>query len=229
MTVGANAQTRWEVDGEIGRITVDNPPMNLITEASREGILEALDEFARGRVRAVIVTGAGDRAFCAGADLKDEEALTPDTAGEFARRNEAISATIRAFEAPVLAAVNGWAMGGGLVLALACDVRIGSPAARLGAVGVKVGLIASNVQLSRLLPEGRARDLLLTGRTVAADEAYRLGLLSAVVPAERLLAETTALARAIAGRDAATIAAAKRAINDALDNQSDNTHTRGAA
>ena len=89
--------------------------------------------------------------------------------------------------------------------------------ARLGAVGVKVGLMASNVQLARLFPEGRARDLLLTGRTVEADEAHRLGLLSSVVAPERLMDEATAWARGMAARPRDVLAAAKRAVNEALE------------
>jgi enoyl-CoA hydratase len=108
-------------------------------------------------------------------------------------------------------------MGGGLVLALWCDVRVGSTRAKLGAVGVKVGLMASNVQLSRLFPEGRARDMLLTGRTVEAEEAYRLGLLSAVVAADRLMDEATAWARGMTTRPRDVLAAAKRAVNLALE------------
>src|SRR5262249_6825020 len=113
--------------------------------------------------------------------------------------------------------VDGWAMGRGLVLALWCDLRVGSTRAKLGAVGVKVGLMASNVQLSRLLFEGRARDLLLTGRTVEADEAHRVGLLSSVVPPDRLMEEALGWARDIAARPPDVLAALKRAINTALD------------
>jgi enoyl-CoA hydratase/carnithine racemase len=96
-------------------------------------------------------------------------------------------------------------------------VRVGSTRAKLGAVGVKVGLMASNVQLARLFPEGRARDMLLTGRTVEADEAYRLGLLSSVVAPERLMDEATAWARGMADRPLEQVAAAKRAVNLALE------------
>jgi enoyl-CoA hydratase/carnithine racemase len=165
----------------------------------------------------VVLTGAGDRAFCAGADLGEEKHLTEDTVGRFLSRGEQTFRILRDYEAPIVGAINGWAMGGGLVLALWCDVRVGSTRARLGAVGVKVGLMASNVQLSRLFPEGRARDLLLTGRTVEADEAHRIGLLSSVVAPERLMDEATAWAQDIAARPGNLVAAAKRAVNAALE------------
>jgi enoyl-CoA hydratase len=215
--MGGNAQTRWWTDARVGYIVIDNPPMNVLSDENRRGIREALDEFRGDGVGAVVLTGAGDRAFCAGADLGEEKHLTDETVGTFLARGEQTFRIIRDYEVPVIGAINGWAMGGGLVLALWCDVRVGSTRARLGAVGVKVGLMASNVQLSRLFPEGHARDMLLTGRTVEAEDAYRLGLLSSVVAPERLMDEATAWARDMAGAPAPTVAAAKRAINLALE------------
>jgi enoyl-CoA hydratase/carnithine racemase len=215
--MGDNGQTRWWLDDRVGTIVIDNPPMNVLTDLNRQGIRQALDDFRRDGALAVVLTGAGDRAFCGGADLREEEDLDPQTVDDFQRRNHATFSALREFERPVVAAVNGWAMGGGLVLALWCDVRLGSTRARLGAVGVKVGLMASSVQLSRLLLEGRARDALLTGRTLEAEEAYRWGLLSAVAQPDRLLPEATAWARGIAALPADTVARAKSTINHALD------------
>ena len=215
--MGANAQTRWWTDARVGYIVIDNPPMNVLSDENRRGIRDALEEFRRDGVGAVVLTGAGDRAFCAGADLGEEKHLTDDTVGKFLARGEQTFRIIRDYELPVIGAINGWAMGGGLVLALWCDVRVGGTNAKLGAVGVKVGLMASNVQLSRLFPEGRARDMLLTGRTVEAAEAYRLGLLSSVVAPEKLMDEATAWARGMAGRPPEMVAAAKRAVNLALE------------
>jgi enoyl-CoA hydratase len=215
--MGGNAHTRWWVDGPVGVIVLDNPPMNVLSDDNRRGIREALAEFREGGTRAVVLTGAGERAFCGGADLKEEEELTAETVGKFLQRGDETFRALREYERPIVAAVNGWAMGGGLVLALWCDVRVGSTRARLGAVGVKVGLMASNVQLSRLLFEGGARDLLLTGRTVEAGEAHRLGLLSSVVAPEALMDEALGWARDIAARPPDVVAALKRAVNTALD------------
>ena len=215
--MGENAQTRWWREDGVGYVVIDNPPMNVLSDVNRRGMLEALGEFQRDGVRAVVLTGAGDRAFCGGADLKEEERLTPETVQQFLRRGQEVNRTIRELDAPVIAAINGWTMGGGLVLALWCDLRVGSTRAKLGAVGVKVGLMASNVQLARLVPEARARDALLTGRTLEAAEALAWGLLSAVVPPEELLREATAWARRIAARPAALVAEAKRALNRALE------------
>jgi enoyl-CoA hydratase len=215
--MGTNTQTRWWTESGVGYIVIDNPPMNVLSDENRRGIAEALEEFRRDDVGAVVLTGAGDRAFCAGADLGEEKHLTDETVGTFLARGEQTFRIIRDYERPVVGAINGWAMGGGLVLALWCDVRVGSTRARLGAVGVKVGLMASNVQLSRLFPEGRARDMLLTGRTVEAEEAYRLGLLSSVVAPAQLMDEATAWARGMAARPRDAMAAAKRAVNRSLE------------
>ena len=215
--MGGNAQTRWWTDAGVGYVVIDNPPMNVLSDENRRGIRTALEEFRGQDVGAVVLTGAGDRAFCAGADLGEEKHLTDDTVGRFLSRGEQTFRILRDYERPIVGAINGWAMGGGLVLALWCDVRVGSTRAKLGAVGVKVGLMASNVQLSRLFPEGRARDMLLTGRTVEAEEAHRFGLLSSVVAPERLLDEATAWARGMAQRPRDAVAAAKRAVNLALE------------
>jgi len=215
--MGDNAQTRWWTDAGVGYVVIDNPPMNVLSDENRRGIRTALEEFRGQDVGAVVLTGAGDRAFCAGADLGEEKHLTDDTVGRFLSRGEQTFRILRDYERPIVGAINGWAMGGGLVLALWCDVRVGSTRAKLGAVGVKVGLMASNVQLSRLFPEGRARDMLLTGRTVEAEEAHRFGLLSSVVAPERLLDEATAWARSMAQRPRDAVAAAKRAVNLALE------------
>jgi enoyl-CoA hydratase len=214
---GSNPHTRWWIDDAVGVIVLDNPPMNVLSDHSRHGIREALAEFREGGARALVLTGAGDRAFCGGADLKEEEELTTETVGKFLQRGDETFRALREYERPIVAAVNGWAMGGGLVLALWCDVRVGSTRAKLGAVGVKVGLMASNVQLSRLLFEGRARDLLLTGRTVEADEAHRVGLLSSVVAPDALMSEALTWARDIAARPPNVVAELKRVINGALD------------
>ena len=215
--MGANPHTRWWLDGPIGVIVLDNPPMNVLSDDNRRGIREALAEFRDAGARAIVLTGAGDRAFCGGADLKEEEELTAETVGKFLQRGDETFRALREYERPIVAAINGWAMGGGLVLALWCDVRVGSTRAKLGAVGVKVGLMASNVQLSRLLFEGHARDMLLTGRTVEAEEAHRLGLLSSVVPPEALMDEAMGWARDIAAREPDVVAGLKRVVNAALD------------
>lgn len=221
MTVGGNAQTRWWTEDGVGYIVLDNPPMNVLSAENRRGMLEALAEFRRDDVRAAVITGAGDRAFCGGADLKEEQHLTEDTVDTFLERGQEVNRALREWDRPVIGAINGWTMGGGLVLALWCDLRVASTRAKFGAVGVKVGLMASNVQLTRFFTEARARDALLTGRTIEAEEALRVGLVSSVVAPDALMAEATAWAQAIARRDPALVARLKHAVNHALDGARD--------
>lgn len=221
MTVGGNEQTRWWTEDGVGYIVLDNPPMNVLSAENRRGMLEALAEFRRDDVRAAVITGAGDRAFCGGADLKEEQHLTEDTVDTFLERGQEVNRALREWDRPVIGAINGWTMGGGLVLALWCDLRVASTRAKFGAVGVKVGLMASNVQLTRFFTEARARDALLTGRTIEAEEALRVGLVSSVVAPDALMAEATAWAQAIARRDPALVARLKHAVNHALDGARD--------
>jgi enoyl-CoA hydratase/carnithine racemase len=221
VTVGGNEQTRWWTEDGVGYIVLDNPPMNVLSAENRRGMLEALAEFRRDDVRAAVITGAGDRAFCGGADLKEEQHLTEDTVDTFLERGQEVNRALREWDRPVIGAINGWTMGGGLVLALWCDLRVASTRAKFGAVGVKVGLMASNVQLTRFFTEARARDALLTGRTIEAEEALRVGLVSSVVAPDALMAEATAWAQAIARRDPALVARLKHAVNHALDGARD--------
>jgi len=227
--MGGNEQTRWWTEDRVGYIVLDNPPMNVLSGENRRGMLEALAEFRRDDVRAAVITGAGDRAFCGGADLKEEQHLTEDTVDTFLERGQEVNRALREWDRPVIGAINGWAMGGGLVLALWCDLRVASTRAKFGAVGVKVGLMASNVQLTRFFTEARARDALLTGRTIEAEEALRLGLVSSVVAPDALMAEATASAQAIAGRDPALVARLKHAVNHALDGARDLARARAVA
>jgi enoyl-CoA hydratase/carnithine racemase len=200
---------RTEVDDRVATVVVDNPPLNVITDEIRAGVRAALRDLARGRVRAVVLTGAGDRAFCAGADLREEQALTRDSVRPFLEADEAVLSAVEAYPGAVVAAVRGYAYGGGLELALACDVRLAGESARFAGVGVKVGLVASTARLTRLVGETAAKDLLLTGRSVEAPEALALGLVSRVVPDADLLAEAGRWAAMVAERAPLSVRANK--------------------
>ncbi|HEX7126573.1 MAG TPA: enoyl-CoA hydratase-related protein [Thermodesulfobacteriota bacterium] len=206
---------RVEVDGTVATLVVDNPPLNVITDTVRAGLLAGLAECEARRVRAVVLTGAGERAFSAGADLREEETLTRETVRPFLEADEAVLSRIERYPGAVIAAVRGYAYGGGFELALACDIRVAGESARFAGVGVKVGLIASTARLTRLAGETVARDLLLTGRTVPADEALELGLVSRVVPDVDLLAESAAVARVVAERAPLAVRANKAAMLEA--------------
>jgi enoyl-CoA hydratase len=199
------------IDGFIATLTLDAPPLNLLGEPVRHAMLDALGDFRARGVRAVVVTGAG-RAFCAGADLRDETKLTPADVQAFLDADEAVFAALADFPGATIAAVNGYAYGGGFELALACDIRLAARGAKLAGVGVKIGLTVSTARLSRLAGEAVALDLLLTGRAVTADEALALGLVSAVVEADALGAEARQWAAVVASRAPLSVRANKIAL-----------------
>ena len=196
------------VDGAIGTLTLDAPPLNLLGDPMRQAMLEALADFRTRGVRAIVVTGAG-RAFCAGADLRDEAKLTPADVQAFLDADEAVFSALADFPGATIAAVNGYAYGGGFELALACDIRLAAPSARLAGVGVTIGLTVSTARLARLAGEAVALDLLLTGRVVSGEEALALGLVSAVAEPEALDAEARRWAEVVASRAPLSVRANK--------------------
>ena len=182
----------------IARITFNRP--DALNAMNRELLLEVsslLDEVkANDAVKAVIVTGAGERAFSAGADIAYLNRASPLEVRELARTAVAVNAKIEALGKVVVAAVNGYALGGGLELAEACSLRVAVRGARLGHPEVQIGAIAGfggTTRLPRLIGKGRAAELLLTGRLVTADGALQMGLVNEVVEPQELLAKTEAL------------------------------------
>jgi len=173
---------------------------------------------ARPNVRAVIFTGAG-RAFSAGFDLDEAEELETDGALGMLRRQELAARAmhaVRAIPVPVIAAVNGPAAGGGLALALAADIRLAAPTARLGAAFVRIGLSAGDLGTSWLVPRligyGRAAEILFSGRLIEAEEAERIGLVNAIHAADELLPAALAMAAAIAANSPGGVKLSKRAL-----------------
>ncbi len=194
------------VNGAVGTLTLDAPPLNLLSDPLRAALLDALGDFTARRLRAVIVRGRG-RAFCAGADLRDEAKLTPEQVQAFLDADEAVFTALAEFPGATIAAVDGYAYGGGFELALACDIRMAGRAARFAGVGVKLGLTVSTARLARVAGEGVALDLLLTGRAVDADEAQALGLVSSV--SDDVDAETRRVADVVASRAPLSVQANK--------------------
>jgi enoyl-CoA hydratase len=204
-----------ESDG-IARIVIDNPPRNALGTALRERFVSELDAMeADTTVRCLIITGVGS-AFCSGDDLR-EAATRGETAQDSLRQFGRLLTKIEAFRCPVIAAVNGHAVGGGLELALCCDIRLASPAARFVAAGVNVGLMASVYRLPRLIGVARAKRMLLTGLPVTAIAAEQWGLVTDLVTAETLDQDALALAQRIASRAPLSVEAAKRQSSRALD------------
>jgi enoyl-CoA hydratase/carnithine racemase len=176
-------------------------------------------EVKHADLRAVVMTGAGDKAFCAGADLKERRAMSLDQTWGFIDELNRLVNTIAVFPRPVVAAINGAAFGGGLELALACDLRIAADTAEMGLTEVRHGIIpgaGGTQRLARLVGIAAAKELILTGRRVTAARAHALGIVSEVVPAAALSEAAARLADEIAGAGPLALDAAKRAIDGGI-------------
>jgi enoyl-CoA hydratase/carnithine racemase len=198
-------------------------------EARRNSLTMALLRELKGRVeaaacdrtlRVVVLTGQGDRAFCAGADLKERARMSPEEVHGFhAAVRDGFSGIERAPQ-PFVAAINGAALGGGLELALACDLRVVAEGAEVGLPEVGLGIIpgaGGTVRLPRVVGVARAKDLILTGRRVGAAEALAMGLVSRVAPLARLREEAVALAAQVARNAPISLRQAKRAVDGGFD------------
>ncbi|HUR69638.1 MAG TPA: enoyl-CoA hydratase-related protein [Candidatus Thermoplasmatota archaeon] len=212
---------RVERDGPIAILTVDRPKalnaMDQATLAELSDAARALD--ADAGVAIVIVTGAGEKAFVAGADITQMAHFGPREAEDHARKGQAAMSAFERMRKPVIAAVNGYALGGGLELALACDIRIASENAQMGLPEVSLGVIpgfGGTQRLARVVGEGRAKELVLTGRRVKADEALAMGLVNKVVPQAQLLETAKQMARDILANGPVAVRLAKQVIHEGL-------------
>ena len=179
-------------DHGIALITVNRPDkLNALSGALVAELRDAFERVAReGSVRAAVVTGSGEKAFVAGADIKELASLSAIEAREYALRGQQAFRLLETLPKPTVAAINGFALGGGLELAMACSVRFASENAKLGQPEVKLGIIpgyGGTQRLPRLVGRGRALEMLLSGEPVTAAEAHRIGLVNAVVPQSELL------------------------------------------
>ncbi len=190
-------------DGRVLAITINRPEvLNALDRATLAAIGRAVDRAGTDAgIRAVVLTGAGDKAFAAGADIRELAASTPAGAHDQARQAQAVYARIEDLGKPVVAAVNGFALGGGCELAMACTLRVAADTASFGQPEINLGLMpgyGGSQRLPRLVGRGRALEMLLTGERISAEEAWRIGLVNRVVPAARLLDEAHALAASLA-------------------------------
>ncbi|HKT35967.1 MAG TPA: enoyl-CoA hydratase-related protein [Nitrospira sp.] len=209
------------ISHQIARITLHNPPANTITGSVLGELEHVLSEVEQDTyVRAVIVTGSG-RFFCAGADIHDLTRLNTSHAGtEFALQGQALFNHIERYEKPVLAAINGICVGGGLELALACHMRIAASGATLGLPEITLGLIpgfGGTQRLPRVVGMSKAAEMMLTGASITADEALRIGLVSGVAPGGELMTQAESLAGAIATHGEAAVQAVLHAIRGGFD------------
>jgi enoyl-CoA hydratase len=203
-------------------ITLNRPKvMNALNRALFAELDDAFTVLAGdSAIRAIILTGAGEKAFAAGADISELASLSATEGQKLALRGQAVFRRIETCGKPVIAAIQGFALGGGCELAMACTIRIASERARLGQPEVKLGLLpgyGGTQRLPRLVGKGAALKLLLTGDMVSAEEAFRIGLVDEVVPAETLLSRAETLARAIAQQAPLAVAACLRAVNGGYD------------
>jgi enoyl-CoA hydratase len=203
-------------------LTINRPKsLNALNRQTLGELGEALAELrSEVSVRCIIITGAGDRAFIAGADINELAVLTPSNARELALAGQQLFSAIETLGKPVVAAINGFALGGGCELAMACTLRIAADTARLGQPEINLGIIpgyAGTQRLARLVRKGKALELILTGMQIPAEEALRIGLVNRVVPAAELMTQTRALARELAAKPAVAVRYCIDAINEGLE------------
>ncbi|MEO5820819.1 MAG: enoyl-CoA hydratase-related protein [Vicinamibacteraceae bacterium] len=209
-------------DGAVGTITVNRPAVrNALNDATLGSIDAAVAELdADPEVRAIIVTGAGEKAFIAGADINELSRATAVTGRMLAQRGQAVFDRIAAAGKPIIAVINGFCLGGGCELALACTFRFAADTAEIGQPEINLGIIpgyGGSQRLPRLIGRDKALDLILTGRRVAAPEALALGLVTRVYPAATLRAESMAFARELAAKAPIAVRLALDAVRAGLE------------
>jgi len=203
--------------GAIATVTLDRPPMNLATVASLEELSQALADLgADNDIRVVVLTGRGERAFCAGADVDQGELFDPKAGLRLRTLGRDVVAKIEGLAKPVIAAIDGYCMGGGTGLAWPCDIKIATERAKFGARDPYLGIVPSwsvgMVRLSRWIGKNRAMEVLLMGEFMSAAEAKSLGLISRVVANDELMAETMEMAERLAGAAPLAVAGIKKAV-----------------
>jgi enoyl-CoA hydratase len=208
---------RTENQDGILTITIDRP--KVLNALNAQTVAEIGQAFEAARddasVKAVILTGGGEKAFVAGADINELAQMTPITGKQVAEKGQRVFRAIEKFPKPVIAAINGFALGGGCELALACHIRIASEKAQLGLPEVTLGIIpgyGGTQRMARLLGKGKALELILTGDRIPAAEAERIGLVNKVVPADQLITTAEEMARTMAKRGPLAVRAAIEAV-----------------
>ncbi len=211
-----------EVENQIALLTISQPK---VLNALNETTMEELESAFRNRLKeddvgAIILTGAGEKAFVAGADIKELAQLNPLDARLKALRGHALLEVIEGFPKPVIAAINGYCLGGGCELALACHLRIASENAQFGLPEVKLGLIpgyGGTQRLPRLVGKGRAMEMILSGESISAQEAARIGLVNSVVSRENLIPKCRELAEKILRNAPLAVRYSIEAVNTGLE------------
>ncbi|EHQ88875.1 enoyl-CoA hydratase/isomerase family protein [Desulfosporosinus youngiae] len=212
-----NKVVELTISESVGIITINNPPVNALTLDVRGQLKEVLQEVEENKeIRALVVTGAGAKFFVAGADIKDFPKQMENGPRENATIYKDMFTYLEETPIPVIAAVNGLALGGGCELILACDLRIADEKAKMGLPEVTLGLIpglGGTQRLARLIGQSKAKELLFTGTTISAEEALRIGLVNQVVPSGTAVEEALKLAHKLAKGAGVAMAYAKHLVN----------------
>jgi enoyl-CoA hydratase len=206
-----------ERKGQVGVITINRPEVrNALDKQTWSNLRDAFRELnADGGIKVIVVTGAGEKAFVAGADLNALKVR--DLAETFVGESQVIVQEIENIAKPTIAAINGFAMGGGLELAMACDIRICSRNAKIGQTELNVGILpgaGGTQRLARLVGLGKAKELIFTGKVITAEEAERIGLVNAVVDTGELMEKVLAMAGEICAKSPLTLRIAKFVVNN---------------
>ena len=211
----------YEVKGAVGIVTINRPKaLNALNSEVLDDLSSVFDSIDLETVRCVVLTGAGDKSFVAGADIGEMSTLTKAEGEAFGKKGNDVFRKIETFPLPVIAAINGFALGGGNELAMSCDFRICSENAVFGQPEVGLGItpgFGGTQRLARLVGAGYAKYMIYTARNIKADEAYRIGLVNQVVPAEELMATAEKLASIIAGNAPIAVRNCKKAVNNGLE------------
>ncbi|HEU5351375.1 MAG TPA: enoyl-CoA hydratase-related protein [Terracidiphilus sp.] len=223
-----------ELRPPLAQVTLNRPKvLNALDAATLAGLESAFRALAADdSIRVVLLAGAGDRAFAAGADIRELAALSAEQGKAFSQRGQAIFRSLETLGKPVLACIRGFALGGGCELAMACTLRLAAHDARLGQPEVKLGVLAGyggTQRLPRLVGRGAALRILLTGEILSAQEAFRIGLVDEVVPADELMPRAEALALQIAANAPLAVRETLRAVDEGLDLPLDIALSREAA
>lgn len=210
----------YEVEGQIGIITINRPKaLNALNSAVLDELDKTLDAVDQEAIRCLILTGAGEKSFVAGADIGEMSTLTKAEGESFGKKGNDVFRKLETFPIPVIAAVNGFALGGGCEISMSCDIRICSENAVFGQPEVGLGItpgFGGTQRLARLVSPGMAKQLIYTAKNIKADEAYRIGLVNAVYPLDELLPAAEKLAETIAKNAPIAVRACKQAINEGL-------------
>ena len=214
------AFVEFEAKGQVGLLTINRPEaLNALNDQVISQLDKILDSIDLNTVRCVIVTGAGQKAFVAGADIAQMKDLSKQEAQEFSKLGNDVFRKLETLPIPTIAAVNGFALGGGCELAMSCDIRLASEAAVFGQPEVGLGItpgFGGTQRMARLVGMGKAKELIYTARNIKAPEALAIGLVQAVYPAEELMEQAEKMAARIAGNAPIAVRACKRDINEGL-------------